>query len=117
MDKLNLEVIEYYSSCLWHLQKTKELLHISKKFFQYYPKKSQTWVVMGNTYSALKDHVLAIRFFSRALKINPRQSYVYCLLGHEYIYTEDYEKASFYYKKALNINITEFNGFWGQGYV
>ena len=32
-DKLNLDVIEYYSSCLWHLKKTKELLSLSKEFF------------------------------------------------------------------------------------
>lgn len=33
LNKLNLEVIEYYSSCLWHLNKTKELLTLSKTFF------------------------------------------------------------------------------------
>lgn len=109
--------LDYYSSCLWHLNKTKELVQISEKLCIEEPKSSTTWIVLANSYSAIKDHKTSIVNLKKAISLNSRNSYAYCLLGHEYVFTEDYVNAELNYKKALEYDWTDFHVYWGLGNV
>ena len=61
-NKLDLYNIDYFSSCLWQLNKPLELIELSETLYKYFPTSSKTWVVMGNSYSALQDHSTSIKF-------------------------------------------------------
>lgn len=116
-NKTQLEGVEYYSTCLWHLNKTNDLIELSEILFKNFPENFKTWLVLGNSYSILKDHSNAIKFFKRGIQINKNSSYAYCLLGHEYIFLEDYDLAKKSYFSAIEINNLEFTGYWGLGNV
>lgn len=109
--------LDYYSSCLWHLNKTKELIQLSEKLCIEDPKSPTTWIVLANSYSALKDHKTSIVNLKKAISLNNRNSYAYCLLGHEYVFIEDYNNAELNYKKALEYDWTDFHVYWGLGNV
>lgn len=93
MNKYQLEGLEYYSTCLWHLKDTSKLFKLSLQLFKDNPNSYQTWVVFGNCYSSFNDHLSAKKFFQRSIQINDSISYIYCLLGHEHLMLEDYEQA------------------------
>lgn len=109
--------LDYYSSCLWHLNKTKELIQLSEKMCMEDPKSPITWIIVANSYSALKDHKTSIVNLKKALSLNSKNSYAYCLLGHEYVFIEDYPNAELSYKKALEYDWTDFHVYWGLGNV
>ena len=116
-NKTQLEGVEYFSTCLWHLNKTNDLIELSEILFKNFPENFKTWLVLGNSYSVLKDHSSAIKYFKRGIQINKNSSYGYCLLGHEFIFLEDYDLAKKSYFSAIEINNLEFTGYWGLGNV
>lgn len=116
-NKHQLEGLEYYSTCLWHMNQQQKLLKLSEQFFEEFPSAFQTWVLLGNCYSVLNDHISAIKFFKRAIQIEKNNSYVFCLLGHELMIVEDYDVALKSYERALHLNKTEFYAYWGMGNV
>ena len=109
--------LDYYSSCLWHLNKTKELIQMSEKLCIEEPKCSTTWIVLANSYSVIKDHKTSIVNLKRSINLNNKNSYAYCLLGHEYVFIEDFVNAELSYKKALEYDWTDFHVYWGLGNV
>lgn len=117
LNPISLFGLEYYSTCLWHLNKTKDLVQLSEKLCLEVPKAATTWIVLANSYSALKDHKASITNLKKAINLNSKNSYAYCLLGHEHVFMEDYVNAELSYKKALEFDWTEFHVYWGLGNV
>ena len=110
-----IDGIEYYSSCLWHLKKQQELSLLAhycleKSFFR-----SETWIVLANTYSLNQDHEAALHFLERALKIDPFNAYAFCLSGHEHACKENFDKSKECYQNAINIDPKNVRAYWGLG--
>lgn len=72
---------------------------------------------MGNCFSGLKEHEMALKFFGRAIQLNPTNATSYSLCGHEYVYTDDFAKAKKMFETALAYDIRHYNGWWGLGNI
>lgn len=107
--------IDYFSTCLWHLKKSKELIELSEKMSKTNKNESVMWVVFANTHSNLNDHTNAVIYLKKAVDINDNYSYAYCLLGHEYISMEKYSEAQKMYQKALYCSQMDYYAYWGLG--
>lgn len=112
-----LEGIEYFSSCLWHLKDQYQCCNLAHKVLEQSQFAPETWIVLGNCFSLQKEHEIAIRFFTRATQINPNFAYAYTLSGHEYVENENYNQAANCYKNALKYDDRHFNAWWGLGLI
>jgi len=112
-----LEGIEYYSSCLWSLQKHSELSELALSSIEKNPFASEAWIAIGNCYSLQREHDTALQFFNRAIQLSQNMAYAHTLCGHEYIYKDDFQKAKKCYEVALVIDPKNFNAWWGMGNV
>jgi tetratricopeptide (TPR) repeat protein len=110
-----VEGIEFYSSCLWHLKKQQELCLLANYCLEKFYFKSETWIVLANTYSLNQDHEAALHFLERSLKIDPFNAYAHCLSGHEYSCKEEFDKARESYQNAINIDPQNVRAYWGLG--
>lgn len=63
-----LEGMEYYSSCLWSLQKHSELSELALSCIEKNPFASEAWIAIGNCYSLQREHDTALNFFNRAIQ-------------------------------------------------
>lgn len=117
IDKNRIDGIEYYSSCLWHLKKTPELSQLAYSCLEKHYFRPETWIALGNCYSANEDHETAIRFLERAIQLEPTNAYAYCLVGHEHSTKENYEEAKVYYEKAINYDPANVRAYWGLGLI
>lgn len=110
-----IQNIEFYSSCLWHLKKQQELCLLAHHCLENHFFRSETWIVLANTYSLNQDHETALQFLARALKIDPDNAYAFCLSGHEHACKENFEQAGNCYKNAINIDPRNVRAYWGLG--
>ena len=101
LEPYRLEGLEYYSSCLWHLQDQYKLCHLANEALEQSYFAAETWIVFGNCYSLQKEHETALKFFNRAIQLNPSFSYAYTLSAHEYTETEAFSQAKIFYKDAI----------------
>lgn len=101
LEPYRLEGLEYYSSCLWHLQDHYKLCHLANEALEQSYFSPETWIVFGNCYSLQKEHEIALKFFNRAIQLNPSFSYAYTLSAHEYTETEAFNQAKNFYKDAI----------------
>lgn len=101
LEPYRLEGLEFYSSCLWHLQDQYKLCHLANEALEQSYYSPETWIVFGNCYSLQKEHEIALKFFNRAIQLNPTFSYAYTLSAHEYTETEAYNQAKIFYKDAI----------------
>ena len=101
LEPYRLEGLEYYSTCLWHLKKQRDLVYLSNHTLKQSLFAPETWCVVGNCYSLQKEHETALKFFQRAIQLNKNFAYAHTLCGHEYVSNEDFEKAKRCYAMAL----------------
>ena len=101
IEPFRLEGLEYYSSCLWHLQDQYKLCHLANEALEQSYFSPETWIIFGNCYSLQKEHEVALKFFNRAIQLNPSFSYAYTLSAHEYTETEAFSQAKNFYKDAI----------------
>ena len=109
IDKNRIDGIEYYSSCLWHLKKIPELSQLAYSCLEKHYFRPETWIALGNCYSANEDHETAIKFLERAIQLDPTNAYAYCLVGHEHSTKENYEEAKLFYENAINYVLQRYN--------
>ncbi|XP_037804473.1 cell division cycle protein 27 homolog isoform X2 [Penaeus monodon] len=112
-----LDIMEYYSTALWHLQKEVQLSALAQDLIEEDRECPQAWCTTGNCFSLQKEHEAAIRFFSRAIQVDPNFAYAYTLLGHEHIATEELDKALSCYRSAVRIDPRHYNAWYGIGLV
>ena len=117
IDKNRINGIEYYSSCLWHLKKIPELSQLAYSCLEKHYFRPETWIALGNCYSANEDHETAIKFLERAIQLDPTNAYAYCLVGHEHSTKENYEDSKIYYEKAINYDPSNVRAYWGLGLI
>lgn len=143
----NLDTIDYYSSCLWHLKKHKQLAYLSRICKDINSHSPLTWICIGNLMSLEKNKNFAIESLKRAVELNipagifpdmksasgsisnrfvgktgnldlyRTLSYSLCLLGHELFDNEDLEGALKCYTHAILANSNSYQAYYGIGTI
>jgi len=114
-DPHRLDMMEYYSTALWHLQDDVELSALAQDLTEKSKVDPVSWCAAGNCFSHQKEHENAIRFFQRAVQVQPRFAYAYTLLGHEYLMIEELEKALAAFRTAVRLDSRHYNAWYGIG--
>ncbi|XP_023328144.1 cell division cycle protein 27 homolog isoform X5 [Eurytemora carolleeae] len=114
-DPLRLEMMEYYSTALWHIQDDVELSALAQDLTQRNKMSAVSWCAAGNCFSHQKEHENAIKFFQRAVQVQPRFAYAYTLLGHEYVFVEELDKALVAFRTAVRLDSRHYNAWYGIG--
>lgn len=112
-----LQLMEIYSTALWHLQREVELSALAHDLMAQDKASPVTWCVTGNCFSLHKEHDVAIKFFQRAVQVDPEFVYSYILLGHEFVITEELEKAMSCFRTAINKEFRHYNAWFGIGTI
>ena len=86
--------LAYYSSCLWQLQRERQLAHLAQELVQMDKLSLVTQIVLGNTHSIVGYHENAIQFFTRACNLDPYHAYSNTLRGMEHLVLEELDDAS-----------------------
>lgn len=109
----HLKGLDKLSTCYWHKNNIASLSILTNTLLNYEPLSEITWIVTGNYYSLLKDHVKAVKYIKRAIEINPYSIYSYILIGHEYTYIDDFNKALQSFESALSLNPRSYLAWYG----
>jgi anaphase-promoting complex subunit 3 len=117
LESYRLEGFEYYSTCLWHLKRSTDLVFLTNYALEKSLFAPETWCVAGNCYSLQREHETAIKFFHRAIQVNQHFAYAFTLCGHEYVANEDFKQAHQYYSQALMADENHYNAWWGLGNI
>lgn len=113
-----IKCLDIYSSCLWQLSKSIDLINLSNLTLKIVEKNvPQLWIVVGNCFSLHKEYESSIKCFKRAIQHDNRYVYAYTLIGHELSIIEKYDEAIQMYQKALKIDPRCHRAHWGIGYV
>lgn len=112
-----LQLMEIYSSVLWHLQRDVKLSALAQDLMAQDKLSPVTWCVSGNCFSLHKEHETAIKFFERAVQVDPDFAYSYTLLGHELVITEELEKAMSCFRTAILKDPRHYNAWYGIGSI
>ncbi|XP_021937878.1 cell division cycle protein 27 homolog isoform X2 [Zootermopsis nevadensis] len=111
------QLMELYSTALWHLQKEVALSALAQDLLAHDRLSPAAWCATGNCFSLQKEHDSAIKFFQRAVQVDPTFAYAYTLLGHEYVTTEELDKAMSCFRSAVRIDSRHFNAWYGIGTI
>merc|ERR1719500_22842 len=114
-DPFRLDMLEYYSTALWHLQEEVTLSALAQDLQRIDKLSPVTWCAAGNCFSHQKEHENAIKFFQRAVQVSPSFAYAYTLLGHEYVLVEELEKALSCFRTAVRLDRRHYNAWYGIG--
>ena len=117
IEPYRLEGLEYYSTCLWHLKDQISLNYLSNCVLEKSLNAPETWCVVGNSYSLMKEHETALKFFSRSIQIQPNFAYAHTLCGHEYVANEDFDNGKRCYQTAIKYDQSHYNAWWGLGNI
>nr|CAD7438158.1 unnamed protein product [Timema bartmani] len=111
------QLMELYSTALWHLQKEVTLSALAQELVEQDRNCAAAWCATGNCFSLQKEHDNAIKFLQRAVQVDPSFVYAYTLLGHEYVTTEELDKAMSCFRSAIRIDARHYNAWCGLGTI
>ena len=111
------ELMEIYSTVLWHLHSEVQLSTLAQELVSENRNSPAAWCATGNLFSAQTEHETAIKFFHRATQVDPTFPYAYTLLGHEYVLTEELDKAITAFRNAIRLDPRHYNAWFGLGTI
>ncbi|XP_077281606.1 cell division cycle protein 27 [Temnothorax americanus] len=111
------ELMEIYSTVLWHLHAEVQLSTLAQDLVSQDRNSAAAWCATGNLFSAQTEHETAIKFFQRAIQVDPNFPYAYTLLGHEYVLTEELDKAITAFRNAIRLDSRHYNAWFGLGTI
>ncbi|XP_012284910.1 cell division cycle protein 27 homolog [Orussus abietinus] len=111
------ELMEIYSTVLWHLHAEVQLSTLAQELVSEDRNSPAAWCATGNLFSAQTEHEIAIKFFQRAIQVDPNFPYAYTLLGHEYVMTEELDKAITAFRNAIRLDPRHYNAWFGLGTI
>ncbi|CAJ0947485.1 unnamed protein product, partial [Mesorhabditis belari] len=104
IDPLRIEGMEQYSNTLFLMNNKADLYKLAYRFLATHRFKWETCVMLGNYYAIRGEHLAAIKFFERALRLNPYNARCWTLIGHEYMEMKNHSAACIAYRKASTIS-------------
>ncbi|XP_011338438.1 cell division cycle protein 27 homolog isoform X2 [Ooceraea biroi] len=111
------ELMEVYSTALWHLHAEVQLSTLAQDLVSQDRNSAAAWCTTGNLFSAQTEHETAIKFFQRAIQVDPNFPYAYTLLGHEYVLNEELDKAITAFRNAIRLDPRHYNAWFGLGTI
>ncbi|BEI86770.1 hypothetical protein CcaverHIS002_0701160 [Cutaneotrichosporon cavernicola] len=117
LEPYNLELMDIYSTLLWHMNDSTELSDLSQRLMSVDRESAQAWIAAGNTLSVLKQHEEAARLFRRATQVDPGCANAWTLCGHEAWMTEETDRAIAFYRTAIRTDDREQAAWYGLGHV
>ena len=117
LEPFRLTGTETLSTALWHLKKDKELCALAQQVVEVDRTSPETWCVVGNCFSLLREPEGAMRFFQRALEIDKYFTYAHTLSGHEAAANEDLEKAAQFFRQAILCDERHYSAWYGLGSI
>ncbi|CAN8005409.1 unnamed protein product, partial [Ixodes hexagonus] len=124
LEPYRLEGLEYYSTCLWHLQRevhlsalAQELMDLDKNAATASTSPFTTCAVAGNCFSLQREHETAVKFLQRAVQVDPDFTYAYTLLGYELVSVEEVDKGLASFRNAILVDPRHYNAWFGAGMI
>lgn len=69
MEPYRTQLMEVYSTVLWHLQREAQLSALAQELVAFDRNSAVAWCAAGNCFSLQKEHDTAIKFFHRAVQV------------------------------------------------
>jgi anaphase-promoting complex subunit 8 len=114
-DPYRLELIDTYSNILYVKEQRTELSHLAHILTKISKYSSETCCVIGNFYSLKGQHEKAIRYFTRALKLDANHVSAWTLMGHEYVELRNFACAVKCYQNACQFTSLDYRAWYGLG--
>ncbi|CEP08203.1 hypothetical protein [Parasitella parasitica] len=107
------DCVPIYSTCLWYLEKEKELNLLAFKMKDNRSHLFEAYVAAGNWAKCVKGGNEATQWFQKAVNLDPSRSYGHALLGYE-----EWEKgnslgAKQHFSKSMIANKRSYIGWYG----
>ncbi|CAJ0581033.1 unnamed protein product, partial [Mesorhabditis spiculigera] len=102
-DPYRLSGMEIYANALYVLGQVAKIRELLVKF----EGQRFTWqvaMITANYYSLRSDHIKAIQYFEKSLRLNPSNSRTWTLLGHEYMEIKNHPASALCYRRAGLLN-------------
>lgn len=109
--------MEYFSTALWHQQNEDELSSLAHDLKDFDENCPETWCVVGNCFSLLKENEKALDALERATQIGSQFAYAYNLLGHEWVMANELDQALLCFQYSTILCPRLYTGWYGQGMV
>ena len=84
-DPHRTENIDSYSNILYIKESHGKLANLAQRCYENNKYSCETCCVIGNYYSLIGEHMKAITYFKRAVKLDKKCLPAWTLMGHEYL--------------------------------
>ena len=114
-DPHRIEDMDIYSNILYVKGETARLATLAHELFSLDRFTPQTCCVVGNYFSARREHEKAVVYFRRCLRLNPQFLSAWTLMGHEYVEMKNTAAAIECYRRAVDGNSKDYRAWYGLG--
>ncbi|KAJ3163088.1 Anaphase-promoting complex subunit 23 [Geranomyces michiganensis] len=112
-DPVSLEYADLHSHVLYVLSESAKLARLAHRCFKLDRYSAETQIVLGNFFSARRDHEQAVQAIQRALRLRPQQAQTLIMLGDEYLELKNANAALEAYRRAADAAPYEFRTWFG----
>eukprot|EP01091_Cochliopodium_minus_P015716 TRINITY_DN5679_c0_g1_i1.p1 TRINITY_DN5679_c0_g1~~TRINITY_DN5679_c0_g1_i1.p1 ORF type:complete len:638 (+),score=185.16 TRINITY_DN5679_c0_g1_i1:84-1997(+) len=114
-DPFLIDSMDIYSNILYVKDQKAKLSYLAHHFLLTDAFRPETNCIIGNYYSLKGDHLKAVTYFQRALKLDSHFLSAWTLMGHEYIELSNPQAAIYCYRKAVDLNFRDYRAFYSLG--
>ncbi len=115
LDPYRFENMDTFSNILYIKENQGELANLALRCFYNNKYTPETCCVIGNYYSLMGEHVKAVNYFRKALKLDRNCLAAWTLMGHEYLEMKNIGGAIEAYRNAVDIDPKDFRAWYGLG--
>lgn len=106
VDPYRLDDIDTYSNILYVMEKKAKLSQLAQRYTELDKNRPEVCCLVGNYYSLRADHIRAVGYFQRALRLDKEYLSAWTLMGHEYVELKNTHAAIEAYRRALGRFLT-----------
>lgn len=110
-----LDDIDAHTSVLWLADRKARIAELAKHFAGAPQDKPEYFCLLGNHYSARREHEKAVRAFRKATYLDRTYGAAWTLMGHEYYDLANYHAAIESYRRAIDVNAKDYRAWSGLG--
>jgi len=115
MEPYCIDGLDIYSNILYVRGNTAKLSYLAHYVLTIDKYRPETCFIVGNYYSLKDQHLKAVLYFQRAIKLNRNYLSAWTLMGHEYVELKKPEAALYAYRKAVDSNPRDYRALYGLG--